>query len=68
MTALTFDFIWRVVTFPFGMSFSPGPNNTIAFSTGLNYGFLSTVPFTLGVSTGVPLLIVAEPGALENFL
>ena len=56
---MTFDFILRVVTFSFGMSFSPGPNNTIAFSTGLNYGFFSSIPFVLGVSTGVPLLIVA---------
>ena len=64
---MTFDFIWRVVTFSFGMSFSPGPNNTIAFSTGLNYGFLSSIPFVLGVSTGVPLLIVAVAWGLGEF-
>ena len=64
---MTLDFMWSVVTFSFGMSFSPGPNNTVAFSTGLNYGFLSTVPFMLGVSTGVPLLIAAVAWGLWEF-
>ena len=68
MTALTFDFMWSVVTFSFAMSFSPGPNNTIAFSTGLNYGFISTVPFVFGASIGVPLLIVAVAWGLGELL
>lgn len=56
-----------VVTYEFygASSFSawnggaPGPNNTVAFSAGLNYGFLRTAPYILGVSAGVPLMTLA---------
>ena len=65
---LTFEFIWSVVTFSFGMSATPGPNNTVAFSTGLNYGFARILPYTLGVSTGVPVMITAVALGLGEFL
>ena len=50
------------------MSATPGPNNTIAFSTGLNYGFARTWPYTLGVSTGLPLMMIAVAFGLGQFL
>ncbi|MDR1979597.1 MAG: LysE family translocator [Synergistaceae bacterium] len=64
---LTFEFMWAVVTFSFGMAFTPGPNNTVAFSTGLNYGFFRTIPYGLGVATGLPLLILAVALGLGEF-
>jgi threonine/homoserine/homoserine lactone efflux protein len=41
------------------MSATPGPNNTVAFSTGLNYGFFRVWAFALGVSIGLPLMVVS---------
>jgi threonine/homoserine/homoserine lactone efflux protein len=64
---LTFEFMWAVVTFSFGMAFTPGPNNTVAFSTGLNYGFFRTIPYGLGVATGLPLMIIAVALGLGEF-
>ena len=64
---MTFEFIWSVLAFSFGMSFTPGPNCTLAFSTGLNYGFLSAVPFSLGVVVGLPLMIASVAWGLGEF-
>jgi threonine/homoserine/homoserine lactone efflux protein len=58
--------MWSVVAFSFGMAATPGPNNTIAFSSGLNYGFFPTVPYMLGVMTGLPLMIVAVAWGLGS--
>jgi len=66
--ALTFEFMWSVLAFSFGMTFTPGPNCAIAFSIGLNYGFLSAVPFMLGAASGIPLLIAAVAWGLREFL
>ncbi len=50
------------------MSATPGPNNTIIFAAGLNYGFARTWPYTLGVSTGLPLMMAAVAFGLGRFL
>jgi len=41
------------------MSAIPGPNNAIAFSSGLNYGFLGTIPYMLGASASISLMFAA---------
>jgi threonine/homoserine/homoserine lactone efflux protein len=41
------------------MAATPGPNNTIVFSSGLNYGFFLTLPYMVGTTAGLPLMIVA---------
>jgi threonine/homoserine/homoserine lactone efflux protein len=64
---LTVEFVWSVIAFSFGMAATPGPNNTIAFSSGLNYGFLPTMPYMLGTATGLPLMIVAVAWGLGEF-
>lgn len=38
--------------------FTPGPNNTMLFASGLNFGFRRTVPHILGVSFGFCFLLV----------
>ncbi|MEZ5759211.1 MAG: LysE family translocator [Emcibacteraceae bacterium] len=52
MTALVAMFIYA-----FSMAITPGPNNIIALSTGVNYGFKKALPFTLGVVIGFNLLL-----------
>ena len=38
--------------YAFSMAITPGPNNIIALSTGVNYGFRRAVPFAMGVMIG----------------
>jgi threonine/homoserine/homoserine lactone efflux protein len=59
--------MWGVIAFSFGMTATPGPNNTIVFSSGLNHGFLPTMPYMLGTTTGLPLMIVAVAWGLGEF-
>lgn len=44
--------------FALSMSISPGPVNLITFSSGLNYGFLPSLPFVAGAALGFTLLLV----------
>ena len=44
--------------FAFSMSVSPGPVNLVTFSSGLNYGFLPSLPFVAGAALGFTLLLV----------
>ena len=64
---MTFEFMWGVLTFCFVMSAIPGPNNTIAFSAGLNYGFLSTVPYIIAASASISLMFAAAAWGLAEF-
>jgi threonine/homoserine/homoserine lactone efflux protein len=38
---------------------SPGPNNMMVMSSGVNYGFRRSVPHVVGINTGFPLMVVA---------
>ena len=64
---MTFEFVWSVLTFCFVMSAVPGPNNAIAFSAGLNYGFLNTMPYMLGASMSISLMFAAVAWGLGEF-
>ena len=65
---LSFEFVWRMLTFCLVMSVVPGPNNTIVFSAGLNYGFLKTIPYMLGASGSISLMFAAVAwGIMEIF-
>ena len=45
--------------FAVSMSGSPGPNNTMVTASGATWGFRRTVPHMLGISLGLPLMLVA---------
>ncbi len=38
-------------------AFTPGPNNALLMSSGMNFGFRRTLPLILGVTLGFPLMI-----------
>ena len=48
-----------IILFCFSTSVTPGPNNIMLMSSGLNYGFKRSVPHLLGINIGFPLMIVA---------
>jgi threonine/homoserine/homoserine lactone efflux protein len=50
--------IIAMVLFSISMCITPGPNNLLALSSGVNYGFYKTLPFALGVMIGTSLLTV----------
>lgn len=45
--------------FAFVTSVTPGPNNFMLLASGVNFGFRSSVPHMLGISSGFLLMVVA---------
>lgn len=65
-----------VTVFALASSFTPGPNNAIATSTGANFGLRAALPHVLGVPfgmltlllfgiTGVAAVLLAHPAAMQ---
>ncbi|MBT5187699.1 MAG: LysE family translocator [Kordiimonadaceae bacterium] len=50
------SFIFAIGLYAFSMSASPGPTNIILFTSGVNHGFLKSVPFATGAVFGYVLL------------
>lgn len=46
-----------IFIYSFSMGITPGPNNLIALTTGVNYGFKRALPFTFGVVIGFNVLL-----------
>lgn len=49
---MTLDMLVALVGFAFVMSISPGPSNLILLASGVNFGFVRSLPIVLGVSAG----------------
>jgi len=51
------------------MGFTPGPNNILVASSGVNFGFRATIPHILGISFGFPImLLVVGLGLAKVFI
>lgn len=63
------DTSWFVAFLLFAVttSISPGPNNLMLTASGLNFGFLRSLPHMLGIMIGFPLMLLAI-GAGTGFL
>jgi threonine/homoserine/homoserine lactone efflux protein len=46
------------VPFMISMGITPGPNNILVASSGVNFGFRATVPHILGITIGYPLMLL----------
>ena len=44
--------------FSFATSMTPGPNNIMMLSSGLNFGYKRTIPHILGVAFGFPIMVI----------
>jgi threonine/homoserine/homoserine lactone efflux protein len=53
------ELILAVATFGFVTSVTPGPNNTILFATGVNYGVKKAFPFLFGIMLGLSVILTA---------
>lgn len=47
-----------LATFAFVTSVTPGPNNVMLLASGLNFGFLKTIPHMLGISIGFAAMVL----------
>lgn len=52
------------VTYAFVTSITPGPNNTMLLASGLNYGFVRSLPHVLGISIGFAVLVMGVGAGL----
>jgi threonine/homoserine/homoserine lactone efflux protein len=61
---------WHIVTamamFAFASSITPGPNNMMLLSSGVNYGFKRTIPHMLGISSGHLVMLLAIAAGLDQ--
>jgi threonine/homoserine/homoserine lactone efflux protein len=50
--------ITAVLPFLVSMSFTPGPNNIMVATSGVNFGFRRTLPHMFGITIGVALMLL----------
>jgi threonine/homoserine/homoserine lactone efflux protein len=48
-----------LVVFAFTTSITPGPNNMMLFASGVNFGFVRTIPHMCGIGAGFLVLLLA---------
>jgi threonine/homoserine/homoserine lactone efflux protein len=58
MQAFPTALILTSVPFLASMSFTPGPNNILVASSGVNFGFRATIPHILGITFGYPVMLL----------
>ena len=49
---MSLDSVFALMGFAFVMSVSPGPSNFLLLASGVNFGFLRSLPLVLGISLG----------------
>ena len=52
------DLLLTVLFFAFSTTITPGPNNVMIMSSGVNYGVKASVPHWLGICLGFPLMVL----------
>jgi threonine/homoserine/homoserine lactone efflux protein len=52
------DKLLALFLFAFTTSITPGPNNMMLFASGVNFGFVRTIPHMLGIGTGFLSLLI----------
>ncbi|NPD17345.1 LysE family translocator [Xinfangfangia sp. D13-10-4-6] len=55
---MTYDAILALLGFAFATTFTPGPNNMMLITSGVNFGLRRTVPHMLGITLGVVSLVL----------
>lgn len=52
------EIFWAVLFFAFSTTITPGPNNVMIMSSGVNYGVKASVPHWLGICLGFPFMVL----------
>ncbi len=56
---MTLDLVLALALYALVTSITPGPNNIMLMTSGVNFGFTRTLPHMLGVGTGFVVMILA---------
>ncbi|WP_062210915.1 LysE family translocator [Aureimonas sp. AU12] len=56
---MTADLLLALMIFAFVSSVTPGPNNIMLMTSGVNFGFRRTIPHMLGIELGFGMLLLA---------
>ena len=56
---MALDTFLALLLFAFTTSITPGPNNMMLFTSGVNFGFRRTIPHMLGIGVGFFVLLIA---------
>lgn len=62
------ELLIALIAFAFVSSITPGPNNLMLMTSGINFGFARTVPHMLGVSIGFTLMIILVGAGIIQLL
>lgn len=57
MQSFPLALILTSIPFMASMGITPGPNNILVASSGVNFGFRATIPHILGITIGYPLML-----------
>src|SRR6218665_2428348 len=52
------DTLLALFLFAFTTSITPGPNNMMLFASGVNFGFVRTIPHMIGIGAGFLSLLI----------
>ncbi len=55
---MSWDLFVALTLFAFATSITPGPNNTMLLASGVNFGFVRTIPHMLGIGVGFFVLLI----------
>ncbi|QIR14910.1 LysE family translocator [Shewanella aestuarii] len=53
------ELIFAIALFAFSSGITPGPNNIMLMTSGVNFGIKRSIPHLLGISLGFPTMILA---------
>jgi threonine/homoserine/homoserine lactone efflux protein len=57
--AISLEILWALLLFVVVTLITPGPNNTMLMTTGLNFGFRRGLPHLMGVALGFGAMVLA---------
>ena len=55
---MSVDLLLALIGFAAATAWTPGPNNLMLLTSGVNFGFMRTLPHMAGISIGFPMMIV----------
>lgn len=62
------DMLLALLVYAFVTSVTPGPNNLMLLASGVNFGFVRTIPHMLGIGIGFLILLLAVGAGLGAVL
>ncbi|MEL7471293.1 MAG: LysE family translocator [Pseudomonadota bacterium] len=63
---MTYDLYIALAVFAFVTSITPGPNNIMLMTSGVNFGFYRTIPHMLGVGIGFVVMVLGVGSGLAS--